>query len=204
MWKCCTQYASKFRKLSNRHRTGKCQFSFQSQRKALPKNTQTTTQLHSSHMLAKSCSKFSKLGFNSMWTKNFQMFKLDLEKAEKSEIKLPTSVGSSKKQESSRKTSTSALLTIAKTFTVWITTNCGKFFKRWEYQTTWPASCEICMQVKKQQLELDIEKKKKRTGHWTTDWFQIVKGVHQGCILSLYLFNLYTEYIMRNAGQDEA
>ena len=204
MWKCCTQYASKFRKLSNRHRTGKCQFSFQSQRKAMPKNTQTTTQLHSSHMLAKSCSKFSKLGFNSMWTKNFQMFKLDLEKAEKSEIKLPTSVGSSKKQESSRKTSTSALLTIAKTFTVWITTNCGKFFKRWEYQTTWPASCEICMQVKKQQLELDIEKKKKRTGHWTTDWFQIVKGVHQGCILSLYLFNLYTEYIMRNAGQDEA
>ena len=155
--KCCTQYASKFRKLSNRHRTGKCQFSFQSQRKAMPKNTQTTTQLHSSHMLAKSCSKFSKLGFNSMWTKNFQMFKLDLEKAEKSEIKLPTSVGSSKKQESSRKTSTSALLTMPKPLTVWITTNCGKFFKRWEYQTTLPASWETCMQVKNQQLELDME-----------------------------------------------
>ena len=67
---------------------------------------------------------------------NFQMFKLVLEKAEESEIKLPTIAGSSKKQESSRKTSTSALLTMPKPLTVWITINCGKFFKRWEYQTT--------------------------------------------------------------------
>ena len=72
----------------------------------------------------------------SVLTMNFQMFKLDLEKAEESEIKLPTSVGSSKKQESSRKTSISALLTIPKPLTMWITTNCGKFLKRWEYQTT--------------------------------------------------------------------
>ena len=62
-----------------------------------------------------------------------------------------------KKQESSRKTSTSALLAMPKPLTVWITTNCGKFFKRWECQTTWPASWEMCMQVKKQQLELDME-----------------------------------------------
>ena len=61
------------------------------------------------------------------------------------------------KQESSRKTSTSASLTTPKLLTVWVTTNCGKFFKRWEYQTTWPASWEIYMQVKKQQLELDME-----------------------------------------------
>ena len=88
---------------------------------------------------------------------NFQMFKLDLEKAEEPEIKLPTSVGSSKKQESSRKTAISALLTMLKPLTVWTTTNSGKFFKRWEYQTTWPASWVICMQVRKQQLELDIE-----------------------------------------------
>ena len=73
------------------------------------------------------------------------------------EIKLPTSTGSSKKQESSKRTSTSALLTMPKPLTVWITTNCGKSFKIWEYQTTWPASWEICMQVKKQQLELDME-----------------------------------------------
>ena len=88
---------------------------------------------------------------------NFQMFKLDLEKAEEPEIKLPTSAGSSKNQESSRKTSTSALLTTPKPLTVWVTTSCGKFFKRWEYQIIWPASWEICMQVKKQQLELDME-----------------------------------------------
>ena len=88
---------------------------------------------------------------------NFRMFKLDLEKAEELEIKLPTSTGSVKKQESSRKTSTSALLIMPKHLTVWITTNCGKFLKRWEYQATLPASWEICMQVRKQQLELDIE-----------------------------------------------
>ena len=91
-----------------------------------------------------------------MWTKNFQMFKLDLEKSDKPEIKLPTSIGSSKKQESSRKASTSALLTMPKPLTV-CKTNCGKFFKKWEYHTTLPASWEICMLVKKQQLEPDME-----------------------------------------------
>ena len=85
------------------------------------------------------------------------MCKLDLEKAEEPNIKLPTSTGSLKKQESSRKMSTSALLTMPKPLTVWTTTNSGKFFKRWEYQTPWPASWEICMQVSKQQLELDME-----------------------------------------------
>ena len=96
-------------------------------------------------------------GCNSTWIKNFQMYELDLEKAEESEIKLPTSAGSLKKQESSRKTSTSALLTMPKPLTVWITINCGEFWKRWEYQTTWPASWKTCMQVRKQQLELDME-----------------------------------------------
>ena len=83
------------------------------------------------------------------------MFKLGLEKAEVPEIKLPTSIGSQNKQETSRKTSAS--LTTLKPLAVWITTNCRKFFRRWEYQTTWPASWEICMQVKKQQLESDME-----------------------------------------------
>ena len=161
LWKCCTQYASKFGKLSSGHRTGKGQFSFQTQRKAMPKNVQTTSQLHSSHMLAKECSKFSKPGFNSTWTMNFHMFKLDLEKVEEPELKLSISIGSSKKQESSKKTSTSALLTISKPLTMWITSHCGKFFKRWEYQTTLPASWEICMQVKKQQLEVEM---KQQTG----------------------------------------
>ena len=82
---------------------------------------------------------------------------LVLKKAEEPEIKLPASDGSSKKQESSRKTSISALLTMPKPLTVWIIINCGKFWKRWEYQITWPASCETDMQVRKQQLELDME-----------------------------------------------
>ena len=108
LWKCCTQYASKFGKLSSGHTTRKGQFSFQSQTKAMPNNVQITVRLHSSHILAKECLKFSKPGFNSMWTVNFQLFKLDLEKAEEPEMKLPTSAGSWKKQESSRKTSISA------------------------------------------------------------------------------------------------
>ena len=92
-----------------------------------------------------------------MWTVNFQMFKLVLEKAEEPEIKLPLSIGLFKKWESYIKTSISALLTMPKPLTVWITTNCGKFWKTWKYQTTWPASWEIGMQVRKQQLELDME-----------------------------------------------
>ena len=151
LWKCCTQYASKFGKLSNGHRTG-----FQSQRKAMPKNVQTIAQLHSSYMIAKKCSKFSRPGFNRKWTVNFQMFKQELEKAEESEIKLQTSVVSSQKQGSSRKTSTSASLTMLKP---WLcgSQQTGKFFKRWEYQTTLLASWETCIQIKKQPLESDME-----------------------------------------------
>ena len=96
--------------------------------------------------------------YGNTWTQNFQMFKLVFEKAEELEIKLPVSAGSSRKQESSRKTTISALLTKPTPLTVWITMNCGKFWKRWEYQTTWPASWEICMQAREQQLELDMEK----------------------------------------------
>ena len=88
---------------------------------------------------------------------NFQMFRLDLDKEEEPEIKLPTSVESSKKQENSGKTSPSALLITPQSLTMWITTNCGKFFKRWEYQPALPASWDICLQVKKQQLEPDME-----------------------------------------------
>ena len=173
LWKWCTQYASKFGKLSSSLTTGKGQFTFQSQWRAMPNNAQTTAQLHSSHTLAKYCSKFSKTGFNSMCTMNFQMFKLDLEKAAKPEIKLPTSIGSSKKQENSRKTST-PLLTTPKPLTMWITTSCGKFFKIWEYQTTLPASWKICMQVKKQQLELGMEQQTGSKWEWSTSRLYII------------------------------
>ena len=116
-------------------------------------------------------------------------------KGSESEIKLPTSIGSLKKQENSRKTSTFALLIMLKPLIVWITTNCGKFLKKWEYQTTLRAFWETCMQVKKQQLEPDMEQ---QTGS------KLGKGVCQGCILLHCSFNLYAEYIMQNAGLDEA
>ena len=89
---------------------------------------------------------------------DFHFRGLHLEKAEEAEIKLLTSAGSWKKQESSKKhLFLLTLLTMPKPLTVWIITNCGQFWKRWEYQTTWPASWENYMQVRKQQLELDME-----------------------------------------------
>ena len=122
------------------------------------------------------------------------MFKLDLEKAEEPEIKLPTSVGSSKKQESSRKISISALLTMPKPLTVWITTN-WKIMKEMGI----PEYLTYLLRNLYANQEATV-----RTGHGTTDWFQIGKGVGQGCILSPCVFNFYAEYIMRNAGLDEA
>ena len=82
------------------------------------------------------------------------MLKLDLEKAEEPEIKLPTSL---QKARELQKNIYLCFTNYAKALTVWITINCGKFWKRWEYQTTWPASWEVCMQVRKEQLELDME-----------------------------------------------
>uniref|UniRef100_A0A4W2CM83 Reverse transcriptase domain-containing protein n=1 Tax=Bos indicus x Bos taurus TaxID=30522 RepID=A0A4W2CM83_BOBOX len=122
------------------------------------------------------------------------MFKLVLEKAEEPEIKLPTSAGSSKKQESSRKTSISALLTMPKPLTVWITIN-WKILK--EMRIPDHLTCILRNLYAGQEATV-------RTGHRTTDWFQRGKGVHQGCILSPCFFNLYAEYIMRNAGLEEA
>ena len=116
------------------------------------------------------------------------MFKLDLEKAEEPEIKLPTSTGSLKKQENSRKTSTSALLITPKSLIVWILQKMGI-----------PDHLICLLRNLYAGQEATV-----RTGNGTTDWFQIGKGVHQGCILSLCLFNLYAKYIMQNAGLDEA
>jgi len=141
LWKCYTQYASKSGKLRSGHRTGKGHFFI-----PIPKK-----------LNAKECSNYrtialiphtSKVMLNILQARlqqyvNFQMFKLHLEKAEKSEIKSLTYAGSLKKWEHSRKTSISALLTMPKPLTVWITINCGKFWKRWEYQTAWPSSFDL-------------------------------------------------------------
>ena len=147
---CCTQYASKFGKLSSGHRTGKGQFLFQSQRMfKLPLIALTS---HAIKVMLKFSERLQQYvnwelldvqaGFRNGWGTRDQIAKIRW---------------IINKQESSRKTSISALLTMPKPLTVWITINCGKFLKKWKYQTTRPASWEICMQVKKQQLELDME-----------------------------------------------
>ena len=118
------------------------------------------------------------------------MFKLNLEKAEEPEIKLPTSVGSSKKKESSRKTSTSALLPTPQPLTVWITTN-------WKILMDMGIPDHLTCFLRNLYAGQEATV---RTRHGTTDWFQIGKGVCHGCILSPCLFNLYVEYIMQNPG----
>ena len=122
------------------------------------------------------------------------MFKLVLEKAEEPEIKLPTSAEPWKKQESSRKTSISALLTMTQPLTMWITINCGKFL---EIGIPDHLTCLLRNLYAGQEATV-------RNGHGTTDYFQIRKGLCQSSILSPCLFNLYAEYIMQNAGLDEA
>ena len=146
LWKSWGQYASKFGKLSSGHRTGKGQFSFQSQRKAMSNYCTIALISHASKVMLKILQARLQQYVNNQ---EFPDVQAGLWKAEEPEIKLSTSVGSPKKQESSRKTSTSSLLTMPKPLTVWITTNCGKFLKRWEFQITLPASWEICMEVEK-------------------------------------------------------
>ena len=123
------------------------------------------------------------------------MFKLVLEKAEEPEIKLATSARSLKKQESSRKTSISALLNMPKPLTVWITTKLWKILQ--EMGIPDHLTCLLKNLYAGQEATV-------RTGHGPTSRFQIGKGVGQGCILWLCLFNIYAEYIMWNAGLDEA
>ena len=123
------------------------------------------------------------------------MFKLDLEKAEEPEIKLATSAGSWKKQESSRKASISALLIMPK----------PKFIV--DHNELWKILQEMGISDHLTCLLRNLYASQEatgRTGHGATDWFQIGKGVCQGCILSHCLFNLYAEYIMQNARLNEA
>ena len=122
------------------------------------------------------------------------MFKLVLEKAEEPEIKLTTSAGSWKKQESSRKTSISALL-ICQSF------DCVDHNKLWKILKEMGIPDHLTCLLRNLYAGPEATV---RTGHGTTDWFQIGKGGRQGCILSPCLFNLYAEHIVRNAGLDEA
>ena len=125
---------------------------------------------------------------------NFQMFKLVLEKAEEPEIKLPTSAGSSKKQESSRKNIYFCFIDYAKAF------DCVDHNKLWKTlkQMGIPDHPTCLLRNLYAGQEKTV-----RTGHGTADWFHTGKGVHQDCILSPCLFNLYAGYIVRNAGLEE-
>ena len=157
LWKCCTQYASKFGKLSSGHRSGKDQFSFQSQRKAMPKNVQTTAQLHSSHTLRKVMLKILQARLQQYVNHELPDVQDGFRKGRGTRDQIANIHWIIKKAREFQKNIYFCLLIMPKCLTVWITTNCGKFWKRWEYQTTWPASWETSMQVRKQQLELDME-----------------------------------------------
>ena len=152
LWKCSTQYASKFGKLSSGHRAGKGQFSFQSQRKAMPKNVQTTTQLHSSHRWAKVMLKILQARLQQYMNWELPDVQAGFRKGRGTRDQIANICWIIEKAREFQKTSTSALLATPKPLTVRITvkafvwTTAGRFFKRWEYQTTWPASWEICMQ----------------------------------------------------------
>ena len=159
----------------------------------MPKDVQTTAQLYSSKHTSKAMLKILQARLHSTWTMNFQMFKLGLEKAEEPEIKLPTSTGSQKKQENSRKPSTSASLTMIKPLTVWITAN-------WKILQEMGIPDDLICLLRNQYAGQEATV---RTRCGITAWFQIGKGVHQGCILSPCLFNLYAEYVTWNDGLDE-
>ena len=156
LWKCCTQYASKFETQQWPQDWKRSIFI------PIPKkgNAKECSNYHTITLISHASKVMLKI-LQARLQRYMNHELLDVQagfrKGRGTRDQTAKSAGSSKKQESSRKTSISALLTTSKLLTVWITTNCGKFFKRWEYQTTWPASWETCMQVRKQQLELDME-----------------------------------------------
>ena len=156
LWKCCTQYASNFGKVSRGHRTRKRSVFIPIPKKG---NAKECSNYHTIALIShasKECSKFSKPGFSNMWTVHFQMFKLISEKAEEPEIKLPTSAGSLKKQESSRK-NLFLLYWLCQSLWLYGSQETVENSERDGNTRPWPASWETYMQVRKQQLELDME-----------------------------------------------
>ena len=161
LWTCCTQYASKFGKLNSGHRPGKGQFSFQSLRKAIPKNPQTTTQLHSISHASKVMLKILQARLQQYVNWELPGVQAGFRKGRENWDQNANISRVIKKAREFQKTFISSVLTMPKLLTELITINCGKFWKRWGYQIIWPASFsayrEICMQVRKQQLEPDME-----------------------------------------------
>ena len=156
----------------------------------MPKNVQMIVQLHTFKMPARYAQNSSSLGFSSMRIDNFQKYKLDLKKAGTWDQVANICWITEKARDFQKKPSTSASLTMLKPLTVWITTNYGKFL---EMEIPDHLACLLRILYAGQEATV-------RKGHGTMDWFQIRKGVCQGCILSPFLFNLYAEYIMWNLG----
>ena len=161
LWKCCSHFpnASEFGKLSSGHQTGKGQWSV-----FIPIPKKDNTKECSSYCTISLFSHTNKVMLKILQARLQQYMNCEIpdvqagfRKGRGTRDQIAKSVRSLKKQESSRKTCISTLLTMLKPLTVWVTTTCGIFFKRLESHTTWPASWEICMQVRKQQLELDME-----------------------------------------------
>ena len=156
LWKCCTQYASKFGKLSSGHRTGKAQFSFPKKSNAKECSNYCTIALisHASKVMLK----ILQARLRQYVNRELPDVQAGLRKGRGTKDQIANIQWIIEKARQFQKTSTSALLTMPKPLIVWITTNCGKFLKTWECQTTLPASWEICMEVKKQQLQLGMER----------------------------------------------
>ena len=193
MWKCCTQYANKFRKLISGHKTGKGQFSFQSQRKAMPKNAQTTEQLHS-HA--------SKVTFKILQARLQHHMNCELpdvqagfRKGRGTRDQIANIHWINKKAREFQKNIYFCFIDYVKAF------------DSVNHNTLWKILQEMGIPDHLTCLLRNLyagQEATVRSWHGTTDWFQIRKGVHQGCMLSPCLFNIYSEYIMRNAGLDEA
>ena len=161
LWKCCTQYASKFGKLSNGHRTGKGQFSFQSQRRHNAKeclNNHTIALIsHTSKVMLKILqARFQQYVNCELWNSICSSWVYKRQRNQRSNCQHPLDY-----QKSNKVPGKHLLLLHWLRQSLWLcgSQQTGKFFKRWAYQTTWPASWEICVQIKKQQLELDMEQR---------------------------------------------
>ena len=187
LWKCCTQYASKFGKLSSGHRTGKGQFSFQSQRRAMPKNVQTTAQLCSSHMLANNAqnSPSEASTVHEPWTSTCSSWILKRQRNQRSNCQHLMDHWKSKRVPEKH-----LLYWLCQSLSV-------DHSKLWKILQKMGIPCHLTCLLRNLYAGL---KATVWTWHGTVDWFQIGKGIRQGRILSPCLFNLYTENIMQNAG----
>ena len=176
LWKCCAQFTSKFEKFSSGHRTGKGQFSFQSQRKAISKNAQTTAKLHSSPTLVKWCLKFFKPAFSNTWTMNFQI-----------DVQAGFRKGRGTKKSNCQHPLDHEKVRVFQKNIYFCIIDYVKAFDCMEHNKLWKILKEMGIPDHLTCLLRNLYASQEttvRTGHGTTDWFQRGKGVHQGCIQS--------------------